>query len=94
VRPLPNEVFLARTKKNVAQDRSVLLVHEDLSNGSDEVDCEKKPLCTNCSKSAFAMAHFYSNIKLIIALMNALSKQVMYMQRSQGAWTAGLIMGF
>ncbi|MDR3179683.1 MAG: hypothetical protein LBT70_02185 [Holosporaceae bacterium] len=39
-----NEIFLARTRKNVAQDRSVLLVHEDLSNGFYEIDGEKKPL--------------------------------------------------
>ncbi|MDR3179694.1 MAG: hypothetical protein LBT70_02240 [Holosporaceae bacterium] len=38
---LHNEIFLARTGKNVAQDRSVLPVHEDLSNGFDEVDGEK-----------------------------------------------------
>ncbi|MDR3179810.1 MAG: hypothetical protein LBT70_02830 [Holosporaceae bacterium] len=41
---MPNEIFLARTRKNVAQDRSVLAVHEDLSNGFDQVDGEKKPL--------------------------------------------------
>ncbi|MDR3179972.1 MAG: hypothetical protein LBT70_03675 [Holosporaceae bacterium] len=41
---MPNEIFLARTRKNVAQDRSVLPVHEDLNNGFDEVDGEKKPL--------------------------------------------------
>ncbi|MDR3179766.1 MAG: hypothetical protein LBT70_02605 [Holosporaceae bacterium] len=42
---MPNEIFLARTRKNVAQDRSILPVHdEDLSNGFDEVDGEKKPL--------------------------------------------------
>ncbi|MDR3180070.1 MAG: hypothetical protein LBT70_04190 [Holosporaceae bacterium] len=39
-----NEIFLARTRKNLAQDRSVLPVHEDLSNGFDEVEVEKKPL--------------------------------------------------
>ncbi|MDR3179965.1 MAG: hypothetical protein LBT70_03640 [Holosporaceae bacterium] len=39
-----NEAFLARTRKNVAQNPNVLPVHEDLSNGFDEVDCEKKPL--------------------------------------------------
>jgi 23S rRNA pseudouridine955/2504/2580 synthase len=44
LRSLHNETFLARTRKNVAQDRSVLPVHEDLNNESDEVDCEKKPL--------------------------------------------------
>ncbi|MDR3179332.1 MAG: hypothetical protein LBT70_00325 [Holosporaceae bacterium] len=43
-RLLPNEIFLARTRKNLAQDRSVLPVHEDLSNGFDQVDGEKKPL--------------------------------------------------
>ncbi|MDR3156092.1 MAG: hypothetical protein LBT90_03265, partial [Holosporaceae bacterium] len=42
MRLLPDEVFLARTRKNVVQDRHVLLVHEDLSNGFDEVDGEKK----------------------------------------------------
>ncbi|MDR3180053.1 MAG: hypothetical protein LBT70_04100 [Holosporaceae bacterium] len=36
-----NEIFLARMRKNIAQDRSVLPVHEDLSNGFDEVDGEK-----------------------------------------------------
>ncbi|MDR3179670.1 MAG: hypothetical protein LBT70_02115 [Holosporaceae bacterium] len=41
---MSNGIFLARTRKNVAQDRSVLVVHEDLSNGFDEVDYEKKPL--------------------------------------------------
>ncbi|MDR3179888.1 MAG: hypothetical protein LBT70_03230 [Holosporaceae bacterium] len=41
---LHNEIFLARTRKNVAQNRSVLPVHEDLSNGFAEVDGEKKPL--------------------------------------------------
>ncbi|MDR3179942.1 MAG: hypothetical protein LBT70_03525 [Holosporaceae bacterium] len=35
-----NGDFLARTRKNVAQDRSALAVHEDLSNGFDEVDGE------------------------------------------------------
>jgi hypothetical protein len=39
---LPREIFLARTRKSVAQDRSVLAVHEDLSNGFDQVDGEKK----------------------------------------------------
>ncbi|MDR3179362.1 MAG: hypothetical protein LBT70_00480 [Holosporaceae bacterium] len=47
---MPNEIFLARTGKNVAQDRSLLPVHEDLSNGSDEVDGEKKPLGNSLSK--------------------------------------------
>jgi transposase-like protein len=28
----------------------VLSVHEDLDNGSDEVDCEKKPLCNGLLK--------------------------------------------
>ncbi|MDR3179555.1 MAG: hypothetical protein LBT70_01520 [Holosporaceae bacterium] len=44
---MPNEIFLARTRKNVAQDHSVLPVHEDLSNGFDQVDGEKKQL-GNC----------------------------------------------
>jgi hypothetical protein len=38
---LPNKIFLARTRKNVAQDRSVLPVYEDLSNGFDQVDGKK-----------------------------------------------------
>ncbi|MDR3179995.1 MAG: hypothetical protein LBT70_03795 [Holosporaceae bacterium] len=46
-----NEIFLARTRKNLAQDRSVLPVHEDLSNGLDQVDGEKKPL-GNCLENA------------------------------------------
>jgi hypothetical protein len=47
LRPLPNRAFLARTRKNVAQDRTVLAVHEDLSNGFDLVDGEKKILLGN-----------------------------------------------
>ncbi|MDR3180008.1 MAG: hypothetical protein LBT70_03875 [Holosporaceae bacterium] len=38
---MPNEIFPAKTRKNVAQDCSVLSVHEDLSNEFDEVDCRK-----------------------------------------------------
>jgi succinyl-diaminopimelate desuccinylase len=45
LRPLHNEIFLAGTRKNAAQDRGVLAVHEDPSSGSDEVDCGKTPLC-------------------------------------------------
>ncbi|MDR3155551.1 MAG: hypothetical protein LBT90_00405 [Holosporaceae bacterium] len=41
---MPDEIFLARVRKNAAQDHRVLCVHEDLSSGSDEVCCEKKPL--------------------------------------------------
>ncbi|MDR3179470.1 MAG: hypothetical protein LBT70_01050 [Holosporaceae bacterium] len=48
---MPHEIFLARTRKNLAQDRSILPVHEDLSNGFDEVDGEKKPL-GNCLLNA------------------------------------------
>ncbi|MDR3180210.1 MAG: hypothetical protein LBT70_04940 [Holosporaceae bacterium] len=44
---MPNRAFLARTRKNVAQDRTVLAVHEDLSNGFDLVDGEKKILLGN-----------------------------------------------
>jgi hypothetical protein len=43
-------MFFARTSRNVAQDRSILSVHEDPSNESDEVDCEKDPLCTDLFK--------------------------------------------
>jgi hypothetical protein len=44
-----NEIFLAKTRKNadtcvVAQDSNVH-VREDLSNGSEEVDCEEKSSC-------------------------------------------------
>ncbi|MDR3179279.1 MAG: hypothetical protein LBT70_00040 [Holosporaceae bacterium] len=35
---MPNEVFLARRRKNVAQDCSVLAAHEDLSNGFDQIE--------------------------------------------------------
>jgi hypothetical protein len=45
MRSLYNGVFFAKTGKTAAQDRNVLPVHEDLSSGSDEVDCEKNPLC-------------------------------------------------
>jgi hypothetical protein len=41
MRPQPYGIFLARTRKNVAQDLSVLPVHEDLSNGFDKVDDKK-----------------------------------------------------
>ncbi|GHT97513.1 hypothetical protein FACS1894126_1700 [Alphaproteobacteria bacterium] len=46
-RLLHNELFFARARKNAAQDRSVLLVHEDPSSGSDEANCEKEPLCSS-----------------------------------------------
>ncbi|GHU12142.1 UDP-N-acetylmuramoyl-L-alanyl-D-glutamate--2,6-diaminopimelate ligase [Alphaproteobacteria bacterium] len=46
-RSLHNELFFARASKNVAQDRSVLDVHEDPSSGSDEANCEKEPLCSD-----------------------------------------------
>ncbi|GHT97796.1 hypothetical protein FACS1894126_2510 [Alphaproteobacteria bacterium] len=46
MRPLHNEPFFARARKNAAQDRSVLPVHEDLSSGSDKANCEKEPLCS------------------------------------------------
>ncbi|GHU10598.1 cysteine--tRNA ligase [Alphaproteobacteria bacterium] len=42
-----NEIFFARARKNAAQDRSVLLVHEDPSSGSDDANCEKDPLCND-----------------------------------------------
>ncbi|GHU16989.1 glutamine--fructose-6-phosphate aminotransferase [isomerizing] [Alphaproteobacteria bacterium] len=45
-RQLHNEIFFARARKNAAQDRSVLDVHEDPSSGSDEANCEKNPLCS------------------------------------------------
>ncbi|GHU18186.1 hypothetical protein FACS189472_06140 [Alphaproteobacteria bacterium] len=46
-RPLHNEIFFAIARKNAAQDRSVLDVHEDPSSGSDEANCEKEPLCSS-----------------------------------------------
>jgi hypothetical protein len=48
---LHNEIFLARTRKNVAQNCSVQPVHEDLSNGFDEVEVDggKKPLGNSLS---------------------------------------------
>ncbi|GHT97090.1 hypothetical protein FACS1894126_0350 [Alphaproteobacteria bacterium] len=50
-RPLHNELFFARARKNadtcvVAQNRSVLDVHEDPSSGSDDANCGKEPLCS------------------------------------------------
>ncbi|GHU11853.1 hypothetical protein FACS189449_04210 [Alphaproteobacteria bacterium] len=47
LRLLHNEIFFARARKNAAQDRSVLGVHEDLSSGSDEANCKKEPLCSS-----------------------------------------------
>ncbi|GHU16901.1 hypothetical protein FACS189472_02980 [Alphaproteobacteria bacterium] len=61
-RQLHNEIFFARdscrrARKNadtrvVAQDRSVLIVHEDSSSGSDEANCEKDPLCSSLENGA------------------------------------------
>jgi hypothetical protein len=50
LRPSHNEIFLAGTRKNAAQDRSVPDGHEDPSLGSDEVDCTKNPLCNGLLK--------------------------------------------
>jgi tRNA-dihydrouridine synthase B len=36
-----DDVFFERTRRNAAQDRSVLAVREDLSSGSDDVICKK-----------------------------------------------------
>ncbi|MDR2268111.1 MAG: dethiobiotin synthase [Holosporaceae bacterium] len=46
MRSLHRVIFLARTRKNAAQDRSVVHLHDDPSSGSDEVDCKKRPLCS------------------------------------------------
>jgi ribosomal protein S18 acetylase RimI-like enzyme len=64
-RPLHNDVFSARARMNVdtcvvAQDRSVLDVHENPSSVSDEVNCEKDALCSGLDN------HCANGIKVFI----------------------------
>ncbi|MDR3179963.1 MAG: outer membrane protein assembly factor BamD [Holosporaceae bacterium] len=69
---MPNEIFLARTKKNVAQDPSALPVYEDLSNEFDEVDGEKKPLGNGLKigfgkvKGEYMRSHFLVCCSLVV----------------------------
>jgi hypothetical protein len=55
---VPNEIFPAKTRKNVAQDHSVLPAHEDLSNGFDEVDGEKNPLGNGLLMPSISMKYY------------------------------------
>jgi hypothetical protein len=63
-RPLPNVISLARTRRNAAQDRNVLPVHEDPSSGSDEVDCEKKSLGDGLTSVKFGYTIINSGSKI------------------------------
>ncbi|GHU17946.1 hypothetical protein FACS189472_05560 [Alphaproteobacteria bacterium] len=68
-RPLHNEIFFARARKNAAQDRSVLDVHEDPSSGSDEANCEKDPLCSGLDTGFLCISKSGETLETISQLL-------------------------